>query len=226
MKRLAFLLATAAVAAPLSFANAADIEVAPENQYYATLFGAWAFDGEHDFDFVSNASGARFDYDVSMEDGFLGGGALGWILSPNIRIEGELAIGHQKFGNDYVGSAPFTGAGENGSVTSYTMLGNVWFNADLNGFQPYIGGGVGGGIYDGDLSVTNGAGPQFSSSEFAPAFQLGAGVRYAFTNEMELDLSYRYRGALVEFGSDISGFKTEDGYLDSHSVQVGLTWKF
>jgi opacity protein-like surface antigen len=206
-------------------ASAADMETAAGHDFYGTLFGAWAFAGHHEFDFVNTGTGAHFPYTVSMEDGFIGGGALGWVVNPNIRVEGEFAIGHQGFGDNYRSSG-FTGAGESGSVTSYTLLGNVWFNADLNGFQPYVGGGVGGGVFDGKLSITNGSGNQFSSSEFAPAFQLGGGVRYAISPAMEVDVSYRYRGAIVEFGSDISGFKTDKGYLDSHSAQIGLTMHF
>lgn len=199
--------------------------VMDSRQWYVTAFGGWAAASDHNFDFVSGA-GALFHYNVSHDDGYTFGGAVGVIVSPSVRIEVEVAHSAFDYGNDYTGPG-FIGLGENGSVDLTTVLVNAWFNTNIGGWMPYIGGGVGAGFADGELSITNGAGAQFNGDDVGVAFQFGAGVRVPVAPNFELDLSYRLRHVVdLNFSSAIAGFTTSDFDLTTHTIQAGLTYKF
>jgi opacity protein-like surface antigen len=224
------LLAATAISALVGFsaaAQAADPVADPGHQWYITGFGGYSFAEDYDYEFTG-AGGAGFDYTVSLEDGFVIGGAFGYIWNDNVRTELEVSYGNYDFDDDYVGTtAGFVGLGESGDIDLVTIFANVWLNADLEWVQPYIGGGLGVGIASGDLSITNGAGDQFSSTEVDLAVQGGAGFRIPVTESVEVDLSYRLRVVFdVDFDSDIAGFSGEGDNIVTHTAQGGITFKF
>ena len=107
------------------------------------------------------------------------------------------------------------------------VFANTWLNTSLGWVDPYIGGGVGVAFTNGDLSVTNGAGDQFSSNETDLALQAGAGLRFPVASNVEIDASYRLRAVFdVDFDSDIAGFTGRGGDIITHTAQLGLTFKF
>lgn len=220
-----FLLAATALASLSMPSFAADPYVA-DPQWYITGFAGYAFAEDYESAFVNNITGAQVDYNVSMDDGFVIGGALGYIWNPNIRTELELSYGSNEFGNDYR-SAGFVGLGESGSIDSFMVFANTWFNHSLGWVDPYIGGGVGVAFSHGDLSLTNGAGNQFSSNETDLAAQFGAGLRFPVSSNVEIDASYRLRAVFdLEFDSDIAGFSNKGSDFITHTAQLGLTYKF
>jgi opacity protein-like surface antigen len=229
MKKL--LIATCAATALMAVcgtAYAAEPLPEPDYQWYVTGFGGYSFAEEYDYDFINNATGARFDYDISMEDGFVVGGAFGIIWNPNIRSEIEVSYGNFDYDNDYVGTtAGFVGLGETGDVDLFMVFANTWLNANMGWVDPYIGGGLGVGFSDGDLTITNGAGRQWDSSETDFAVQAGAGLRFPVGSNVEIDASYRLRVVFdVDFTSQIAGFRGEGGDIVTHTGQLGVTFKF
>jgi opacity protein-like surface antigen len=196
--------------------------------WYMSAFGGWSTVNNYDFDFVSNA-GARFAYTAPLDNGYVLGGAVGWVVNPNLRLELEVAhLGGFDFVNTYRGiTEGFTGSNPSGSMRITTVMVNAWLNTQWGNLQPYIGGGVGAGFAKADLTVTNGSGAQFGGSDSGLAFQLGAGIRMPISNTAELDFAYRMRGVNdVGFDSRIAGFRTTQDTFITHSVQVGVNFKF
>lgn len=223
---------TTAIFGFLALTNAAmaadPVAVDPGHNWYVSVFGGYTFAEDYSFD-LTNAVGTDFRYDISFDDGFLVGGAFGMVYNENIRAEIEVAHSNNDFGNDYVGAdgGPFIGLDESGDVGITTILANVWFNANMDFVQPYIGGGVGLGIVDGDLSVSNGAGDQLDGSDVGFAAQAGAGLRFPVSNNFEIDVSYRLRAVFdAEIDSAIAGFETSSEDFYTHTVQVGVNILF
>ena len=227
------LLATTSLAGFAQTASAADMAVkAPRAvvsyAWYATVFGGWSQANDHRFDLISIGTGARFPYAVSLDDGWLIGGAVGRELSPNLRAEIELAHSRFNFGNDYRALPPgtFVGLGESGSMRVTTVTGNVWLGHNFGWLNPYVGGGVGFGRVNGALTLTNGSLRQFDGSDSGLALQGGAGLRFALAPNWEADVSYRWRQVRdVNLASAIAGFRTSNTNVETQSLQVGLTMK-
>ena len=194
-------------------------------QWYVSLYGGWARALDHKFDFVSNA-GASFAYTVSHDDGYTVGGAVGILLTKNVRL--ELDIAHSKFdyGNNYH-SLGFTGQNERGSMDLTTVMANIWFDTNLGFVSPYVGGGVGFGTASGDLTISNGSGRQFSGDDTGWAFQFGTGLRFPISSNIELDVGYRVKHVVdLNFASAITGFKTTNFDITTQAIQAGIVVKF
>ena len=130
-----------------------------------------------------------------------------------------------------------TGAGDayQGYLKSYVFLANGFVDLGTwNCFTPYVGLGVG-GAYNQladfvDMGIgTTGAGFGRNSAEWHTAYALYAGVGFAVTKDLKIDLSYRY----LNYGSitdtvDCIGGCTADSYkfgnLYSHDFMLGLRW--
>lgn len=199
------------------------------DQWYISGFGGWSWVDTYKSSFISNTTGVSFHYTVSLDDGYTFGGAIGREINKNVRIEIEVAHSRFKFGDDYA-SLIFTGLGETGSVRITTVMSNIWFNlwdSRTGWVTPYAGVGSGVGFVSGSLTVTNGAGPQFSGNDTGWAMQVGAGLRFPVTAQFEVDLGWRMRHILdFALPSVIAGFSAGDYSLTTHSFQGGLTFKF
>ena len=88
----------------------------------------------------------------------------------------------------FLGVAPTTGKGG----TLY-LFANAWFDLTTgSGFTPHIGGGL--GVADVMPNFTETLGPEtFTSGSFAPAAQLGIGVKFDVAENVSLDLGYRVK---------------------------------
>lgn len=92
-------------------------------------------------------------------------------------------------------------------------------------FTPYIGGGLGASsIYE---SMTSGpANNRHNSSDTSMGFawNVGAGVAYSFTENMALDVGYRFagfgNGTVKHQGSDV------DNYMTANEFMAGLRFSF
>jgi opacity protein-like surface antigen len=108
-------------------------------------------------------------------------GALGSRFE-NFRIEGE--IGYQTKDIDL--------AGVNGSWKTLSLMANGYYDFYTQGIQPYVTAGIGAGrvklsdfIVGGDTFIWNGGVTKL-------AYQLGAGVALPLTENIAIDVRYRY----------------------------------
>ncbi len=167
------------------------------------------------------------------------GAGIGYRINPMFRT--DLTV-------DYMPSLQFkgfnatAGSGSKGDINSLVGLANGYF--DLAGvlpgvfgpFQPYIGGGIGlaRNVLATQALNTAGVGSTLSGGEHTSfAWDATAGVGYALTQNLTLDLAYKY----IDAGSMRSGTRfVSNGAattvpslkadLQAHTVMVGLRYTF
>jgi len=128
--------------------------------------------------------------DLDFDTGYIIGGTLGTTILPSLRGEVEFSVIKSSISDLF-------GIPVDADSTGYNLLGNLWYDVDTGtSFTPYIGGGVG---YGYDVVTADGS-DDINTSGFL--YQLGAGVRFAATDNIGLDLGYRYR---VQPDAEISG---------------------
>lgn len=97
-----------------------------------------------------------------------------------------------------------------------SVRGNLGF--DAGAFMPYVTGGLAFANMSTELS-----GGTYSDSQTHLGWTVGAGVQVAATDNMAIDVVYRYS----DYGSkDYGLFYDSPLGLTSNTVQVGLNWKF
>lgn len=230
MKRILSAVAVAAVMVSAGAAVAADLIVdsvvaepaAKQGGFYASFFagGSWANSDVTAVGLIEDVP-IGFTFDLGFE-GYILGAAVGTEILPNLRGEVEFSVVNTEL-TEFLGF-PVEGGGMNS--TGYNLLANLWYDIDTGtAFTPYIGGGVGYG-YD---VITSSVGPgEVNTSGLL--YQLGAGISYAATEDISLDLGYRYR---VQPDAEVSGDGLILGPGDSltssatnHIVQAGVTFNF
>jgi opacity protein-like surface antigen len=184
----------------MATANAADIEPVVEPAgWYVSLFGgvSWLEDVKTSYTF--DGFDGTYQADIDTDTGFIVGGAVGTHLTEDFRVELEVAYSE----ND-VDEIAYTDASNdktsydgNGKFGILTFMANVWYDVPLTEeLKPYIGGGAGIAIVDGDAGYSDSPNydPIFDNSEVAFAFQVGAGIRWQVWDNVTLDVGYRLRG--------------------------------
>jgi len=217
----------------IASAKAADLEpVAEPLGWYVSLFGgaSWLDDVKTDYEDDNIGYGNEADTDV----GFIIGGAVGTHLTEDIRVELEVAYSE----NDTDDEVIFEDA--DGSHTTYdghadysflTFMGNIWYDIPLSEeLKPYVGGGAGVAIVDGEFGYDGEPDDRYDSSEVTFAFQVGAGLRWAVLENVTLDVGYRLRGIdgpdfeHTDVTSGLSDFDAD--WMWSHNVIAGITFGF
>lgn len=212
-------LAALALAAP---ANAA-------GNWYVSLTGGANW--QNDDGFVAINGPDTLVFDSSSDTGFLVAGAVGLSLSgvaPGLRVEAE--VSYRQNSND---GAWFTDTGiltDSGPLDfdhqALAVMANVWYDFDVGGVRPYIGGGIGWADVELDGTYVGGTLPVIDFSDDGFAWQLGAGVNFAISPNVQLGVGYRYFvgpevTVLAPFGGN-----TAAGDLDyeNHAATVTLTF--
>jgi opacity protein-like surface antigen len=236
-KQLLMAVAAAAMTLGIASAKAADLEpVAEPAGWYISLFGGVSWledvDIEYDFDPVSG-----YEANAETDVGFIVGGAVGTHLMDDLRVELEVAYSENDVDKiDYFDAADgssdeYDASGKFGILT---FMANLWFDIPLSEeLTPYIGGGAGVAIVDGNEAYDDfgGGADIFDSSEVAFAFQAGAGLRWRVWDNVALDIGYRLRGIDgPDFDrNDNLGFSTSDYRADwmwSHNIIGGVSIGF
>lgn len=164
-----------------------------------------------------------YSYEVHNKTGFTLGGAVGTSVAPYLRTELEATF--QNYGQDGYSGIPSTGVEDgSGSTNIFTLTTNVW--KDINkgyAIVPYVGGGVGVGVVNSDGEMD---GTDWDDTAVGMALQFGAGINYAVSDNVAVNIGYRARGV---FGAGLESHNDNDhtaGNFLSHSVQVGVTYGY
>lgn len=183
---------------------------------YISIFGGYTVAPDAGFTLES------YTYDTSFKDGFTVGGAYGGYLTPSLR--GEVELSYQRYSTDlytyYDGDAANQAGGY---VSSVNVLLNVWKDIDVGAaFTPYVGAGLGVGV--GKMSIEwndDGSDPDSLGNRPGLATQLGAGVRMAVSDQVMIDVGYRFRSLfdIVAVSEDY----TKANYFN-HTFQAGVTY--
>jgi opacity protein-like surface antigen len=191
-----------------------------------------------------------------IDNGFLLGAAVGAQLTDNLRAELEVSgarLDTETHVEEYVSYGVELGrtneAADDDKLRELFILANVWFGIPLSSvFSPYIGGGVGVAHVDAEFGVdpfASGmqANDLFSASveadDWTFAYQLGAGILIGLSENVAIDLGYRFKvisnvelddpefcggehcyPPVVEFDGD------DDFDIHEHVAQIGITFGF
>ncbi len=151
-------------------------------------------------DFAPDLEWNSSDYET--DTGYSYGAALGWNLTPNWSVEGEVAY-HQV---EYSCCNP-----NNASLLNLSVNGYYTFNPEGQ-FKPYVGAGIG----YGELGYKS----SNEIDDWVFTYQLMAGARVAVAGNTELVAEYRYVGA-----DDASASGTVWEYR-AHVLSAGLRFNF
>src|SRR5215216_5611467 len=188
---------------------------------YISLFAGVTFDAQD----TEVSYGGSSTYSIETDTGFLVGGAIGAHITPNFRGEIELSFkSHDIDSADDSDGDSVTGV--SGDVDIFFILANFWYDFDMGNFTPYIGGGVGVAKIDADLAFYDDYTAELD--RWTLAGQVGAGVKWMFTDNWGLDLGYRLKATAP------ADFQLEDNFsynftgasFVEHVVQLGLTFDF
>lgn len=256
--KYSILLASALVFSPLAAANAADLgipEVVPAPVPVACCSGAFYLKGFIGF---SNQEAEGFNNDIITANAadfqivnhefdsapFIGLG-IGYQHSEHIRLD---LTGEYRGRSNFKGLDHYSGCGLGTGVCTNEYMGHksewlfltnaYWDIGNFRGFTPYIGAGVGiVNINLDNFSDTNQIAGAIhwadDGDEWNFAWALHAGLAYDVSDNLTLDVAYRY----LDMGDGTTGnfrsfvpFVTSPGPLTveditSHDVMVGLRWK-
>lgn len=121
---------------------------------------------------------------------------------------------------------------DSGSARSRVWTGIANIYADLGtvaGFTPYLGGGVGVAGKEQDYSIgVAGAAEHESSTDYGIAYALQAGVAYAVSSNVSVDLGYQFTSVpdverVFVDGANSVVFASDD--VNVHQVKVGLRFE-
>ncbi|MGA9657909.1 MAG: OmpA family protein [Asticcacaulis sp.] len=207
--------------------------------------------------------GGPYVYDVSTDDDWAGFARLGYRYNPNWRVEFEggyrpgdiqSAVGFPRTYTTETGlkdtalctvgvtrGASDPCGGPSGSFEQTTVMVNLYYDfLPESQFHPFVGAGIGLDSIKakmfGQLS-TNPSGLLSNLSmvgkDTVPAYQLLAGMAWALSDRLSLDVTYRYLDAgkaSFNAGIDPAGTFAQpekfSGKFSDQTVTVGLRWAF
>jgi len=201
----------------------------------ARILGAWSDDTEFGLD---TAATVPTDIENGYEDfGVSGALAVGYSFGNGFRLEVEGSYTEQDVDSHTVTAlgATFSGGNAFGTTSVTQGLVNAYYDFDLGAFKPYVTGGIGfahvdfdnhgiflaaptAGLPAGDVVAMN-------DDDTGFAFQVGIGTSYALTENVDLELGYRYTGITSVDLQAVDGTST-DVDLSYHSVLAGVRYSF
>jgi opacity protein-like surface antigen len=177
---------------------------------YRSVFGGWS-DAD---DFNGTA------FSGSVNDGFLLGTARGRYLSENLRVEWE-----NNWRNNSGDTFSTPAAGTNplgGQFNMFSTMFNTVKEFGCGRIQPYVGGGIGLGIQDGDFS--DGAGTTIRLDDWRFAYQGIVGMNLKSTDRTDVYFEYRYYGN-TESQIEINGVEVDSFIFNSENIVFGFRFK-
>lgn len=235
MKTKLALLATSAIAA-LAIATPAD---AAGSSWYLSLSGGGNWINDNDFTTTGVAVGTLQDtflFNSESETGYVIGGAVGLSLNSvmqGLRVEAEVAYRQNQVDGIWASDTVVTDpTGNDSGVLDFdhstlAVMANVWYDFDVGGVKPYIGGGIGWAETDVDGTFIGGTVPAFNVGDNGFAWQAGAGVNFQVAPSVQLGVGYRYfAGPETAIGAPdpAANSLTSDLDSDNHSAVVTLTF--
>lgn len=176
------------------------------------------------------AGNAAITSEISYDAGYSVGGAIGYDLGVNTRVELEVAYRHSD--TDSLSTTAISDKYES-DISIWSLLANVFYDIELpHGFKPYLGGGVGVAFVDlkqGDLIRWGSQrlhGATNASSDTVFAYAVGGGVAYTVTPKVCIDAGYRYFATNDIDGSMPAPPVTFRREFASHIAQLALRYKF
>lgn len=190
------LLATTALAALTLAAPAAN---AAGSGWYVSLTGGGNWADDNSF-FASNpTSTTTFTLATDGDTGWVVAGAVGYNLtsvSPGLRVDVEVAYRDNQVDGAFLTSISNAATTDSGPVDAdhqtFSVLANVWYDFDVGGFKPYIGGGIGWAETEFEGTYIGAVVTPFSFEDSGFAWQVGGGINFDVSPNVKLGIGYRY----------------------------------
>lgn len=166
----------------------------------------------------SDLESSAFNVEAQQDIGWLGLINFGYEYGHGLRT--ELEFGYRKSDLDTIG-----GVGASGDVSALSGMLNLIYDLDVSWpIMPYIGAGIGAARVK-----ANGASPVSTTSiddnDTGLAYQIMAGIEYAVTDQLMLNMGYRYF-AVPDLTFTASNGASVDTDYASHNVTLGLRYLF
>jgi opacity protein-like surface antigen len=173
--------------------------------------------------YISGNLGAVIVNDSDIDDGPFSGevtfdtgyGFLAAFGSSNQHSRVELEVGYRK--NDF-DEIKIDGLGKfdiDGDVSSYSLMGNIYYDfSKEGGFYPFIGVGIGAAYVELDSDDAG------SEDDTELAYQVILGGSFTSSVGLSIDLQYRY------FATDDLDFDGSEAEYGTHNLMLGLRQSF
>jgi len=175
----------------------------------------------------SEGSDDKGNFTLKFKPNLLGSVVAGWDFAPGNPVgEGRIELEYSRRSNslDQVKfvEGSFKGGGK---VTADSLLLNFFgvYRGDRP-WSPYLGLGLGAARFEASDLQVNGQ-RLGNGSNVVFAYQLGAGVDFALTRRLSLDLGYRFFNSPSPKFTEVNGQKFTMEYF-SHSAILGLRMGF
>jgi opacity protein-like surface antigen len=166
----------------------------------------------------------RDNIEVESDLGGALGVAVGYGFKNNIRLEGEVTYQKNHL-NKAIASAYNAEVALVGHTTSFAFLANGYYDfANKSALTPFISAGI--GVARIQMNETMAPmGPTLiygahSTHDTVFAYQIGAGISYAFSKKIAIDGTYRY------FGTSDPKYDDFSMEYSSHNIYFGARYSF
>jgi opacity protein-like surface antigen len=168
------------------------------------------------------------NFSLKFDPGMQGSAVAGWDFAPDNPVgEGRIELEYTRRSNrlnqvKFV-EGNFKGGG---SVIADSLLVNFFgVYRDKSPWSPYAGIGLGAARMEASNLKVGGQPMASGTSPLVFAGQLGVGMDYSLTDQLTLDLGYRFFGSTKPKFTDVNGHKFDMDYY-SHNVIFGLRYGF
>lgn len=165
------------------------------------------------------------EFNLTYKPDLSGSAVLGWEFGPGNPVgQGRIELEYSRRNNqldkiEFV-EGSFNGGGDMKSDSLLVNFLGVYPDGDKKRWVPYFGVGIGVARIEASSLMVSGQ-PLATGSDTVLAYQLGAGLDYALTNNLILDFGYRFFNSIRPELTEINGLKFKMDYL-SHSLVFGL----
>ena len=172
---------------------------------------------------ISDVDDSRQGIDeISYDPGFVLGGTFGYKFKFQMRLEGDLSYRRNEVDEFEILGRSQSG---DGNVTTTAFLVNAFYDFDNSSrWTPYLGGGVGLARVEWD-DVEASGGARLDDDAYLGAAQLGGGVAFRVTDNVDLTADYRAFATGVAEIDDQTGDEVEIDYVSS-SFLFGVRIRF
>ena len=158
--------------------------------------------------------------EITFDDGGVATFSLGTTIGSAGRIEAE--VGARVNDLDKLSLDGYSGSANlDGDVTTTSFMGNAFYDFK-NGsrFTPFIGGGLGFANVEYDIDSVDGYNINEKDDDTVMAYQFMLGGGFAATEQMSIDLQYRF------FGTADPEIDGTDFEYQSHNAMIGIRYSF
>jgi opacity protein-like surface antigen len=171
----------------------------------------------------AKSTDSKGTFNLEFDPGIQGGAVVGWDFAPDKsagegRIELEYAHRSNQLDKVKFVEGNFSGGGD--VIADSLLLNFIGVYREGRRWAPYLLVGLGAAsIEASDLKVTGK--PLGNDSSVVFAYQVGTGIDFMLTKNLNIDLGYRFFGSSRPEFSEPNGLKFEMDYY-SHNVIIGL----